>query len=127
MFISHIALYADDLEKMKDFYVKYFSAEASIKYRNIKTGFESYILSFGRGTKIEIMRKPSIDRLKSATDRMGYHHVAIGTGSKETVDELTTLLKVDGYEVISAPRTTGDGYYESCILDPEQNRVEITV
>jgi lactoylglutathione lyase len=127
MQICHIALYVSDLEKIKNFYVRYFGAESVSKYRNKETGFESYFLSFGIGAKIEIMRRPRTVCAEGGPSRPGYDHIAISTGSKEKVDELTKLLANDGYAVLSAPRTTGDGYYESCVLDPEGNRVEITV
>jgi lactoylglutathione lyase len=128
MQICHIALYVRDLEKIKDFYAKYFGAVPGSKYRNEKTGFESYFLSFGNGAKIEIMSKPQTERSDEyGNGRLGYDHIAVSAGSKDAVDELTKLLTNDGYTVSSAPRTTGDGYYESCVLDPEGNRVEITV
>jgi lactoylglutathione lyase len=128
MFIGHIALYASDLERMKNFYIKYFGAAAGKKYRNEKTGFESYFLSFGNGAKIEVMTKPQTEHPKQyGVGCFGYDHIAVNTGSRDTVYELTKLLENDGYTVISAPRTTGDGYYESCVLDPEGNHIEITV
>jgi lactoylglutathione lyase len=128
MQICHIALYASDLERLKNFYSKYFGAVAGKKYRNEKTGFESYFMSFGNGVKIEVMTKPQTERPEEySAGRLGYDHIAVSVESKEKVDELTKLLKNDGYAVLSAPRTTGDGYYESCVLDPEGNHIEITV
>ena len=56
-----------------------------------------------------------------------YIHIAFSVGSKEKVNELTEMLKNNGYEILSGPRTTGDGYYESCIVAMEGNQIEITV
>ncbi|RDU22642.1 VOC family protein [Anaerosacchariphilus polymeriproducens] len=125
MQVNHIALYVNDLEAMKDFYIKYFGASANSKYHNVKTGLQTYFLSFEDGTRIEIMNKPNVTQKEGTLERCGYIHVAFSVGNQEKVDELTETLKDDGYQVISGPRTTGDGYYESCILDPEQNMIEI--
>ena len=125
MKISHIALYVNDLEGIKDFYQKYFGAESNSLYHNPKNGLKTYFLSFGDGSQLEIMTRPNIlMRDKSVTDS-GYIHFAFSVGSKEKVDELTLLLKNDGFSVISGPRVTGDGHYESCVLDPENNQIEI--
>lgn len=125
MQVNHIALYVNDLEQMKDFYMKYFDASANSKYHNVKTGLQTYFLSFKDGARIEIMNKPTINQNEGILERPGYIHVAFSVGSKEKVDELTADLKKDGFQVVSGPRTTGDGYYESCVLDPEQNVIEI--
>jgi lactoylglutathione lyase len=129
MKIEHIALWTKDLEQMKVFYEHYFHASAGEKYINTKKQFESYFLSFEGGCRLELMRMPSVpdsanDVYKQFT---GFIHFAISTGSKERVDSLTLQLKKDGFEIIDGPRTTGDGYYESVVLDPEGNRIEITV
>jgi len=58
--------------------------------------------------------------------RMGLTHVAISVGSEQWVDELTQRLKADGFPVLDGPRRTGDGYYESVVVDPDGNRIEIT-
>ena len=127
MKIEHIALYVNDLEGAKDFFVKYFDAASNEGYHNIKTDFRSYFLSFADGTRLEIMTKPDLTDSGDLLNRFGYAHLAFSTGSKEAVDTLTAKLNADGYPVLSGPRTTGDGYYESCILGFEGNVLEITV
>lgn len=127
MHIEHIAMYVNNLEKAKDFFVKYFNAKSNDGYHNKTTGFRSYFLSFDDGARLEIMNKPIMEDDKKALTRTGYIHIAFSLGSKEAVDELTERMKNDGYEVISGPRTTGDGYYESCIVGVEGNQIEITV
>jgi len=127
MKIEHIAMYVNDLEKTKEFFVKYFKAKSNDVYHNVKTEFRSYFLTFDDGARLEIMNKPKIMDGEKGIARTGYIHIAFSVGSKERVDSLTEELKADGYEVISEPRTTGDGYYESCILGIEGNQIEITV
>ena len=126
MKIEHIVLYVNDLEKCRDFFVKYFNGKSNDGYHNKTTDFRSYFISFENGSRLELMRKPSIaDEAKIA--RTGYIHIAFSVGSKEKVDTLTETLKNDGFEVISPPRTTGDGYYESCVSGIEGNQIEITI
>lgn len=127
MKIEHIALYVNDLEATKEFFVKYFGAVPNDGYHNLNTDFRSYFLSFDDGARLEIMNRPSMDNLEKKIQRTGYIHLAFSLGSKEKLDELTSELKKDGYEVISGPRTTGDGYYESCIIGIEGNQIEITI
>lgn len=127
MRIEHIAMYVNDLEKAKDFFVKYFGAVPNEGYHNKNTDFRSYFLSFDEGARLEIMTRPSMDDAEKTPDRTGLIHLAFGVGSEEKVDELTARLKADGYEVLSGPRTTGDGYYESCVVGIEGNLIEITV
>ena len=127
MKLAHIAMYVNDLERARDFFVSYFGATANEGYHNPKTDFRSYFLSFDDGTKLEIMTKPDLTDSGDFLNRFGYAHIAFSVGSKDTVDSLTQRMKEDGYPVISGPRTTGDGYYESCILGFEGNLVEITV
>lgn len=127
MHIEHIAMYVNDLEKARDFFVKYFNAISNEGYHNKTTDFRSYFLSFDDGARLEIMNKPNmIDGEKQLT-KTGYIHIAFSLGSKEAVNELTDKLRNDGYNVLSGPRTTGDGYYESCIIGIEGNQIEITV
>ena len=126
MRIEHIAMYVNDLEAAKDFFVKYFGAVSNEGYHNKTTDFRSYFLSFDDGARLELMRKPQMDDTEKTLNRTGYVHIAFSLGSKEAVDELTVRLKNDGYQVISGPRTTGDGYYESCIVGIEGNQIEIT-
>ena len=127
MKIEHIALYVKDLEAARKFFMIYLGASSNDGYHNPKTGFRSYFLSFGDGTRLEIMNKPEMSDLPKDLSRTGYAHIAFCAGSKEKVDALTAKLKADGYEVISGPRTTGDGYYESCIVAIEGNQIEITI
>lgn len=127
MKIDHIAMYVNDLEAAKQFFERYFGAVANNLYHNEKTGFRSYFLTFGDGARLEIMNKPNLDDVVKTLQRTGYIHIAFSVGSKEKVDSLTAQLKEAGYEVISGPRTTGDGYYESCIVAIEGNQIEITV
>lgn len=127
MKIEHIAIWVKDLEKTKAFYEKYFGAISNEKYYNPTKKFESYFLSFENGSRLEIMRKPDIQENNSSyvAQQFGIVHLAFSTGSKEKVDELTETLRKDGYKIAGEPRTSGDGYYESVIIDPENNIVEI--
>jgi len=125
MKINHIALYTNDLEKIKEFYETYFEATANTGYHNINTGLKTYFLSFDDNSRIEIMTKPNMEQQNNSPVHLGYIHIAFSVGSKENVDLLTNTLRRDGYTIFSNPRTTGDGYYESCILDPDGNQVEI--
>ncbi|MBE5953947.1 MAG: glyoxalase [Lachnospiraceae bacterium] len=127
MRIEHIAMYVNDLDFARDFFIKYFNATSNDGYHNKTTDFRSYFLSFDDGARLEIMKKPVMKDDEKVINRTGYIHIAFSVGSKEAVDDLTRRLKVDGYEVISGPRTTGDGYYESCIVGIEGNQIEITV
>lgn len=127
MKIEHIALYVEDLEENKNFFIKYLGAKANNGYHNPRTNFRSYFLSFEDGARLEIMQRPEMVNLPKEAARTGYAHIAFSVGSREKVDALTTELKADGYDVVSGPRITGDGYYESCIVTMEGNQVEITV
>ncbi len=127
MRIEHAAMYVKDLEKAKEFFIKYFGAVPNEGYHNKNTDFRSYFLSFDEGARLEIMTRPSMDDAEKTAARTGLIHLAFGVGSEEKVDELTARLKADGYEVLSGPRTTGDGYYESCVVGIEGNQIEITV
>ena len=111
MRIEHIAMYVNDLEKARDFFIKYFNAASNEGYHNKITDFRSYFLSFEDGARLEIMKKPQMTDEEKTLGRTGYIHIAFSLGSKEAVDELTERIKSDGYEVISGPRITGDGYY----------------
>ena len=124
--IEHIAMYVNDLEGAKAFFEKYFNAKSNEKYHNTKTGFRSYFLSFDRGARLEIMSKPNVADDEKTLTKTGCAHLAFSVGSREKVDELTYQLEADGYSVISGPRVTGDGYYESCVLGFENNHIEIT-
>ena len=127
MKIEHVAMYVNDLEKAKDFFIQYLGGKANTGYHNRKTGFQSYFISFDEGTRLEIMNKPFMtDTVKNLT-RTGLIHIAFSVGCKEKVDECTEKLKRAGFEVVSGPRVTGDGYYESCIIGIEGNQIEITI
>lgn len=127
MKIEHIAMYVNDLEKTKDFFVKYFEAKSNDIYHNKTTDFKSYFLSFEDGARLEIMNKPNMVDDKKDLTKTGYIHIAFSVGCKENVDRITRNLKADGYEVVTGPRVTGDGYYESCIIGIEGNQIEITI
>lgn len=130
MMIEHVALWVRDLNRMCTFYETYFGAAANDKYNNTRTGFSSYFLRFPTGgPRLEIMQMPGIleNRPAELVQWMGFAHIAFSVGSEATVDALTDRLRTDGYTIADGPRRTGDGYYESVVLDPEQNRVEITV
>ncbi len=127
MKIEHIALYVEDLEETKNFFIKYLGAKANNGYHNPRTNFRSYFLSFEDGARLEIMQRPEMVNLPKEAARTGYAHIAFSVGNREKVDALTAELKADGYDVVSGPRITGDGYYESCIVAMEGNQVEITV
>lgn len=127
MKIEHVAMYVNDLEKARDFFVRYLGGISNQGYHNKKTDFRSYFISFAEGARLEVMTKPQMADEVKDLNRTGYVHVAFSVGSKEKVDELTSQLKNDGYEVVSGPRITGDGYYESCVVVMEGNQIEITV
>lgn len=127
MFIDHIAIYVNDLEAARDFFIRYFNATSNNGYHNEKTGFRSFFLTFDNGARLEIMNKPEMSDCEKLPNRTGYAHIAFSVGSAEEVDKLTEILKNDGYTVISGPRTTGDGYYESCVVSFEGNIIEITI
>ena len=127
MGIEHLAIWVRDIEKMKDFYTRFFNMNCNDKYFNEKKQFSSYFLSFEGGARIEIMHRPDIsEQAAKAGTFFGLTHFAISVGSREHVDELTESIRKAGYQVTGEPRTTGDGYYESVVADPEGNLVEIT-
>ncbi|MFZ5353120.1 MAG: VOC family protein [Bacillota bacterium] len=127
--MEHTAIWVKDLDGMKDFYCKYFDGTPNKLYHNPDKQFKSYFISFKAGTRLELMHMPGIpdnqNNIKS--QYKGIIHIAFSVGSKKQVDELTARLKEDGHCMVSEPRTTGDGYYESCVLDPEGNIIEITI
>ena len=127
MKIEHIALYVKDLEKCRDFFIKYFKGKSNDGYHNKTTNFRSYFITFEDGSRLELMNKPGMVDDEKNLARTGFIHLAFSVGSKENVDSLTEKLQKDGFKVLSGPRTTGDEYYESCILGIEDNQIEITV
>lgn len=129
MKIEHLAIWVNDLENMKAFYETYFQGKANAKYRNDKKQFESYFLTFTKGCRLELMNRPDVPQNINdlVKEYIGIIHFAISVGSKEKVDTLTETLRKEGYTIAGEPRWTGDGYYESVVLDPENNRIEITI
>ena len=125
MKIEHVAMYVNDMERARDFFVKYFKADASEKYHNFKSGFSSYFLTFDSGARLEIMQRPQIEDHPKGTYRTGYHHIAIEVGDRKDVDDMTKRMKEDGYTILNGARTTGDGYYESVVADEEGNEIEL--
>ena len=125
--IDHTALYVNDLEGAKEFFIRYFDATSNEMYHNPRTGFRSYFLTFGDGARLEIMNKPQLRDDEKHVNRTGYIHLSFSVGSKEGVDALSARLNADGYAVIDGPRTTGDGYYECCVMGFEGNLIEITI
>lgn len=119
-------MYVDDLEAARGFFETYLGAISNDVYHNTKTGFRSYFLSFDEGARLEIMCKPSMEDPDKTLNRTGLIHLAFGVGGHDRVDELTARLKDARYEVVSGPRTTGDGYYESCVVAFEGNQIELT-
>ncbi len=126
MRIDHIAMYVKDLEKAKAFFTKYFGAKSNDMYHNPRTGLKTYFLSFGDGSRLEIMSRPDTVERPQSTQLTGYIHISFSVGSRETVDSMTTMLARDGYETLDGPRVTGDGFYESCVSGPEGCLIEIT-
>ena len=129
MYIEHLAIWCKDLEGMKDFYVKYFGATANQQYHNPKNQFYSYFLSFEKGPRLELMQMPGVpDSLNDVIEQFtGLIHFALSVGTEEKVNTITEQFRKDGIRIVGEPRKTGDGYYESAILDIEGNRIEITV
>jgi len=128
MKIEHVAFWARDLEGLRRFYERYFGAKSNSRYENPSKGFSSYFLTFASGARIELMHSTAL-AVKPMPDfqTFGLAHIALSLGKKADVDQLTQELQADGYTLLGEPRTTGDGYYESIVLDPEGNRLELTV
>ena len=127
MRIEHAALYVRDLEEARAFFERYFGAVSGPMYHNSRTDFRSYFLSFDGGARLELMTRPQMEEADPAQSRLGYAHLTFSAGSREEVDRLTQRLLQAGYPVLSGPRTTGDGYYESCVAGPEGIPIEITI
>lgn len=128
MKINHVAMYVRDLEASRLFYERYFAATANSRYHNPKTGLQTYFLAFpGNAVRLEIMTRPEVSPRDERMMNEGFIHLAFSVGSREAVDALTARLQADGYPCLSGPRTTGDGYYESVVADPDGNLLEITV
>ena len=134
MKIEHIAIWVKDIDKVCEFYRKYFGGVVHPIYHNPTKQFTSRFVTFDDGARLEIMHRPDIDHVwpeglfhVEQSEHLGYAHLSFSVGSKEEVNRLTKQMYADGIQVVGEPRTTGDGYYESVVLDPEGNRVEITV
>lgn len=127
MHIEHIAMYVENLEGAKLFFENYFGAVSNAGYHNPKTDFRSYFLSFEDGSRLELMTRPELEAGQRGQFSCGYAHLAFRVSSVAMVDSLTQRLREDGYAVSSGPRTTGDGYYESCVVGFEGNMIEITI
>lgn len=127
MRIDHLAIWTYNLQGLRNFYIHYFDASSTDIYYNHTKEFSSYFLLFDGDCRLEIMEMPNIAKSKNdpAKNFSGLAHFALKVGSKSEVDRLTELIRKDGFKVACEPRTTGDGYYESVILDPDGNRVEI--
>ena len=126
--LEHIALWTTQLERLKDFYVQYFDGIAGPRYENPSKDFASYFIAFAGGSRLEIMQMPSIPRRLDDVHRQftGFIHVAFAPDSAKEIDRLTVVLQTAGCVVLERPHMTGDGYYESVILDPDGNRVELS-
>ena len=128
MKIEHAAIWTADLEKLRRFYTGYFDGESGSRYMNPDKGFSSYFLTFDSGCRLEIMSMEAVPDFpgQRGYPYRGFAHLAFSAGSEDRVVRLTERLRRDGFDVVSEPRRTGDGYFESCVLDPDGNRVEIT-
>jgi len=126
--LEHVALWVTDLDRMSAFYASVFGAEVGPLYENAGNGFASRFLTFESGGRLELMTTRSLSPVahEPGAQRMGLTHLAIALGSERAVDETTARLRAAGTPVLDDPRRTGDGYYESVILDPEGNRIELT-
>lgn len=124
MEIHHIAIWTFRLEEMKEFYTRYFKGTSNEKYINPKKGFESYFISFDSGADLELMSRTDVQDTLIEENRLGLTHFAVSLGSKEEILQLTEELRAKGYTIAGEPRTSGDGYFESVVLDPDGNRIE---
>ena len=127
MKIDHIALFCRDLERMREFFIEHFEARSNEQYINPRTGLHTYILTLpDAGARLELMSRPEMTEVDPSKPNIGFIHVSFAVGSKAAVDAKTDELRTAGFAVTSGPRTTGDGYYEACILGPEGIQLEVT-
>jgi len=127
MQIDHIAIWTYNLEALRNFYMHYFDASSSEIYYNHSKEYRSYFLNFDGDCRLELMEMPNILKSKNdpAKNYTGLAHLAIKVGSRTEVNRVTEILRQDGFKILGEPRTTGDGLYESVILDPDRNKVEL--
>lgn len=129
MILEHVAIWTDQLEKLKAYYQKHFNGRANDLYRNEQKGFKSYFLTFASGARLELMSRADIPANKNDTvnaQHLGIIHLAFGVDTIEEVDQKAAELRAAGFLILSGPRKTGDGYYEFETLDPDNNRIEVT-
>jgi len=128
MRLNHFGLFVQDLERERHFFETYFNASAEPLYHNPRTGLKCYFLDFPDGdARLELMTRPDLVlREKDALD-IGFIHLSFSLGGRSAVDDAAARMKTDGYSVVDGPRVCGDGSYEACVLDPEGNRIEMTV
>ena len=129
MTLEHVAIWTNNLELLKEYYTKYFNGVANDKYMNPNKQFESYFLSFESGARLELMSMTGIPDNANDTvgkQHLGIIHLAFGVDTMEEVDAKARQLQNDGFQILSGPRKTGDGYYEFETLDPDNNRLEVT-
>ena len=129
MNIDHVAIWTPNLEKLKDYYVRYFDGKANSKYLNKESHFESYFITFDSGSRLELMQKPGIPaNLNDPIDKQyrGIIHLSFGVETMAKVDEKLEELKKNSFRILKGPRKTGDGYYEFETLDPDNNRIEVS-
>lgn len=124
MIIEHIAIWTKNIEIMKNFYCDFFKGKANNMYENNKKGFKSYFITFTNGCRLELMESTNIKE-EGNNLTFGIAHIAFKIGSEKEVDKLTNFFKNKGFTIVGNPRTTGDGYYESIILDPEGNTIDL--
>ncbi len=128
MRIEHVALWVADIDRVCAFYERFFGARVGPLYENPAKGFSSRFLSFATGARIEVMRTTTLAPMPPipGSQRMGLTHFALQLDSESAVDRVTADIRAAGHEVLDGPRRTGDGHYESVVLDTEGNRVELT-
>lgn len=124
MQLTHIAIWTNELERSREFYTTYFNGKSNEKYVNPRKGFASYFVTFEGGVSLEIMQRTDVTEERDGFF-IGLAHFAFSVGSKEKVDSMIELFRENGYTVLGEPRTTGDGFYEGSIADPDGNIVEI--
>ncbi len=129
MIIEHLAIWTQNLEVLKDYYIQYFGAQANDKYTNVQKQFQSYFLSFASGARLELMSRPDIPANANdpvTAQYLGLIHFAFGVDTMAEVDQKVEELRAAGFPILSGPRKTGDGYYEFETLDPDNNRIEVS-